>query len=275
MVVTARKQRLYDFEVRTAPMDHMSATELWALELRRLESLGAPTGRDEAVRSKFTLNGGAVGVWYNEVPADPAHVTLEGMRASGGQSLWLKGTTTAGRESGVESAARTVLDTFDTSSTDGFCLEDGVVRVAPSRGESVHLSLTSRRDPRMTIEVDTRTVLQPDRVTFVDLTEERELVASVGGALDVRLDRMRSVAGLYGKELRVAMKLPTGSPELRYTWHYEGEPESAKAPRIDVVGRAAVSDQKRLDAAWEQVLASLRSMFAEGFGNDGARPTRN
>jgi hypothetical protein len=74
------------------------------------------------------------------------------------------------------------------------------------------------------------------------------------------MERERTLAGMSGFEMRVAISLPGEAPQLRYTWHFPGEPGQPGRPKINLIGRAGVAAQGQLDLAWEAVLASLAAI---------------
>ncbi|HEU0124122.1 MAG TPA: T6SS immunity protein Tli4 family protein [Bryobacteraceae bacterium] len=251
MLVTSRSQSIYGVEVKTVPAKEDSADVQWA---RRVESLGA------AVQSKLSFDGGARGIWVRANPAVPSSLTLEASRAVGSHVLWLTTNVTAGKEELGEKLIRKLLSVYSEGTDSGFCVGAGSIRMEGSLSESARMTLEWLGGKPGKIEFGSQTVTEPDMRTFMDLEEEKQFAKASGAALDVRMERERALAGLVGKEMRVAIALPNEAPQLRYTWHYPGQGRNPAHPKINLIGRVPASEQARLDTAWEAVLASLRTV---------------
>lgn len=249
MRVTSRGQSIYGVEVKTFSTKDDPAEAQWA---RRVDSLGA------AVQSKLAFDGGGRGIWVRPNPAIPSSLTLEASRAMNGHILWLTTGVTAGKEELGEKLIRKLLSVYGEGTASGFCVGAGSIRMEGSLSESARMTFEWLGGQAGKIDFASQTVTEPDMQTFMDLEEEKQFAKVSGGTLDIRMERERTLSGMAGKEIRVAIALPNEAPQLRYTWHYPGQGRNPAHPKINLIGRAPAAAQAGLDTAWEAVLTSLR-----------------
>jgi len=245
--VASRHQSIYGVDIRTAPFDDVPIATQW----RNLRAQFGPDARE----IKFPDD--AIGLFYAPYSAMPMNLVLEAMRPMGSHALWVSCAVTAGKESSAERLVAKILSVYGPGTRHGFCAELGSIRMEGSLSESTTLSLVHKQTPGVKIDMETQTVMTPDTSTFTSLDEERDLAKAYGGTLDVRSERYRTVAGMTGKEFRLALTLAGKTPKLRYTWQFSGEPRNPARPHINIVGIAESPSQSNLEAAWEALLDSL------------------
>ena len=251
--VASRRQSIYGVTVRTAPLGDVSIEEHWkALRARR-----GPEARE------IPFPDHARGLWYAPYPAVPSNVVLEAMRPMGDHAVWLTRPATAGKEDPAERLTAKLLSVYAPGTAFGFCAEQGSIRMEGSLTEATALSLVHKTTPGVKVEMETKTVISPDTSTLSSLTEERLVMKAAGGTLDVRSQRDRTIAGMTGKEFRVAIAPPGETAKLRYTWQFSGEPRNPARPHINIGGTAEAATQTALDSGWEDVLGSLASVPME------------
>ena len=247
MKVASRRQSIYGVAIRTAPVGEIPITTQW----NDLRSKHGPAGRE------ITFPDEARGISYAPNPAMPMNLVLEAVRPMGDHALWISRPVTAGKEDAAERLAAKILSVYGPGTTHGFCAELGSIRMEGSLSETTALSLAHTQSPAIKVEMETKTVTAPDTSTFTSLDEERKVMNAVGGTLVVRSERERIVAGMTGKEFRIAIAAPGEPPIVRNTWQFSGEPRNPARPHINFVGTAGTQAQSDLDAAWDAVLNSL------------------
>jgi hypothetical protein len=269
MAVSGRKQEIYRVEVRTVPLAPGATQALWHEQLSRIGRLRAPAGATQVVLRSFELMPGVPAVLYFRDPNIPSLVALEAMRslsdhavlASRGAELnaeQKQALMKAGANQGIARLVELVLSTYAPSVDRGFCVGHGaVVTPKPAVNEDARLTLAHRRSGSVNVRVETHTVAKPDERTYSDLDEERQ-VSGPGTQITVLREQPRQVAGLEGREIRVAVAPPKEPAFLRFTWHFPGLPGKSDRPSISVVGMAPQTEQALLEGVWDPLLASLR-----------------
>jgi hypothetical protein len=163
----------------------------------------------------------------------------------------------AGKEAQAERLVVNLLRAYAPSSTTGFVIGHGAVRLGPAQQETVRLMLRATDAPERTLAFSTQTVARPVTNRFMDTAEEHATMRALGGRVDVLLERARTVAGLPGHEIRLLLAPPGEAPRLRSTWHFPGVAGDGTAPEVTLVAYAPPAQRAALDDAWEVVLGSL------------------
>jgi hypothetical protein len=243
LVEQSRWQSIFRTEVTTHSAGSGSAEDPWEARLQQLKEQ-EPRGVE--------LGPGTQAAWYGAEPVDPNVRTLEAMRPVPGGTLVVKSESDTGREQFGEALTRNIVDSYLPGSRVGFCVGLGAIILGPSRNEEVRLVLASRELPELEVHFETRTVRAPDRTTYSDLDEERQLAAAEGVALIELRNRKRKAAGLVGRELWLRT-----AGLVRFTWHFPGAAGSAIEPAVTLVATAPEHLQADLQAVWEAILTSL------------------
>jgi hypothetical protein len=247
LVEVSRWQSIYRTEVATRT-DEAAFGEYWQHRLEQLQGRQPrPVELEPDVR----------GVWYRTNPASPDLLTLEAVRPAPGGYLVVSGEADAGREAPGETLARIIANAFVPETSQGFCVGTGAIRGETSGNEQVRLVLALEGEPALEVRFSTRTVREPDTMTYSDLDEERQLAAAQGAKLVELRNKRRKAAGLAGREIRISVTEATGEGMLRFTWHHPGVGGEATSPAIDIVGSAPLLLKDRLEFAWDVLLSSL------------------
>jgi hypothetical protein len=270
MAVSGRKQAIYRVDVNTVSLPPTGLQALQDEQLLRIGKLRPPPGAKHAVMRSFEIMPGAPAVLYFRDSSTPNLVALEAMRsvgdhvviASRGADLnsdQRQALLKPGANEGVARLVELVLSTYSPSTARGFCVGHGaVVTPKPAVNEDATLTLAHGRSSNLNIRFETRTVSEPDTRTYSNLDEERQASAAQGLRITVLREQDRSVAGLAGREIRVAVAPAKDLPFVRFTWHFPGVPGRSDQPSINVVGMALQTEQAVLEGSWETILTSLR-----------------
>ena len=248
--VVDRSQSINRTNVITRAVPDGGIDRYWAERLAKTGSAQRPV----------ELQAGVKGVWSARSAVFPKILTLETVSAVRDGLLIVDREADAGKESVAEALVRDIINAFVPSTERGFCVGRGAITLEPSQNEQVRLVLTKSETPDLEIRFQTRTVPEPDMTTYSDLDEEKSLIASKGGTLNVVRDSDRTVAAMNGREIWIAVDVPNEPPLVRFTWHYPGSAASAIRPAIDIVGTTSRERAGQLESLWESILGSLRSI---------------
>ncbi len=233
----SRSQMIYGVRVEAAKPG------AWAA---RMTELGAK------VVSRPAMANGVEAVWYREA----SDLILEARQVRGDAAVTVVRDAPEGKEAVAEKLSGDVLAAYVEGTAAGFCIGPGAIRMGPSLSESVQMMWKGAASS-VRVEFSTQTVTSPDTKTFMDVEEEREFARQAGGSLTVLRERDRTVAGLIGREIWIAVALPGKEPQVRFTWHFAGVGRDGTKPKIDIMGKSALADQAVLEAVWEAMLPSI------------------
>jgi len=205
--------------------------------------------------SRPTLGNDVTAIWYKE----GSDLILEAQAVRDGIAVSVVRDAPEGKEPVAEELAGDVLEHYKPGTAAGFCLGPGAIHLGPSLSESVQMNWQLQSSD-VKLEFSTQTVTQPELDTFMDVDEERGMTKAAGGTLAVLSERDRTVAGLKGREIRIAVTLPGQEPQVRYTWHYPGVGRDGTKPSINFVAKGSVAAQSKLESVWEAMLPSLESI---------------
>lgn len=195
-------------------------------------------------------------------PARPGALKLLAMKPAGDHAVFLEAPVSAGRESVAADVVSQIARAYDPAAADGFCIGHGAFRLPPSKNERARTAFAGAEG--LSLSVETETVAAPEpAATPDDVAADAAAVASDGGTLVVLLQGDRAVAGLPGRELRVALTdkeaLQKGEePLLVYTWVFPGGRADGLHPRVRLAASAPTARAGALDAAWDTLLGTLR-----------------
>ena len=237
VTAVSRSQRIYGVRVEAAKLG------AWAARMVELS---------EKVVSRPTMANGVEAVWYREA----SDLILEARQVRGEAAVTVVRDAPEGKEAVAERLSGDVLAAYGEGTAAGFCIGPGAIRMGPSLSESVQIVWKGIAGT-VRLEFSTQTVTAPDTKTFMDVEEERGFAQLAGGTLAVLRERDRTVAGLVGREIWIAIALPEKAPQVRFTWHFAGVARDGTKPKIDIVGKSGVGDQAALEAVWEAMLPSI------------------
>jgi hypothetical protein len=260
MLVAGRSQSIYGVDVRTLPMPPGGMKTFWEAHLARILPVPLPKESEQGIFRSFELQPAAPAVWYVRDPASPRIRNIEAAVASGAFVVLASTSGEAGKEHIVEDLIRIVFESYAASTSEGFCVGEGAVTSAPSRYEETLISLNHNNVPDFKIRFSTRAVSAPDTTTYSDVGEEKELIDSAGGKLNVHRDHSRSVAGLEGKEITISASAPGEPSSLRFTWHFQGVPGNSSKPMINIVGMTPAKYQPEFEKIWDALLNSIQTV---------------
>lgn len=266
--LTNRSQSIYDVELSTEPLSAGGLGTVWASRIANIERLRPPSGAQQAIIRRFDLAPGAPAVWYFSNPGRAALVALEAGKAVGDHAVIANRSADLddaelaallkGGDPIVEQLVRLVLNDYTPSTKRGFCIGPGaIVNNEPGLREDVRIGFRHPANRDLTLRLQTKVVARPDTQTYSNLEEEKR-TSDPSIKINPLREQNRVVAGLTGKEMRVAVAAPKQAPIVRFTWHFDGVAQKADQPTINVVGFAAERDQALLESAWETLLGSLR-----------------
>ncbi len=233
----SRSQMIYGVRVEAAPLG------AWAA---RMTELG------EKVVSRPAMAAGVEAVWYREA----SDLILEARQVRGEAEVTVVRDAPEGKEAVAERLSGDVLAAYVEGTAAGFCIGPGAIRKGPSLSESVQMVWKGAASS-VRVEFSTQTVTSPDTKTFMDVDEERGFARLAGGSLTVLRERARTVAGLAGREIWIAIAIPGKEAQVRFTWHFAGVGREGTKPKIDIVGTAGAGGQSTLEAVWEAMLPSI------------------
>lgn len=248
---TGRGQSMYRTNIKTIPVPPGGVEAYWKV---RLAQIGPVQPR------RFEFQPDVRSAWSARNATFPNILTLEMVKPVSGGLLFVDREADAGKENLAETLVKDLVNSYVLATDRGFCVGNGAITLEPSQNEQARLSLAPKASPDIEIRLATRTVGAPDVKTYSDVDEERGVTSAAGGTLSVLRDQERSGAGLSGKEIRISAVIPGEKPSVRFTWHYPGAARSSTKPSINVVGTAPVDKQKQLEAIWETVMTSLRTI---------------
>jgi type VI secretion system (T6SS) Tli4-like immunity protein len=260
MIVAGRSQSIYRVDVDTVPMPTEGLQALWSATIAKFRPLPPPSDSESSDRPTFTLQPGVRAIWYIANPSSPEIRTLKGIKPVANHAVIAARSGETGRESDIEMLVKGVLDAYQPVTTQGFCVGFGSINSEPGLNEQTLISFDHKKMRDFDIRFETRTVSKPDTQTYSDVDEEKQLMASAGGKLNVLRDHSRSVAGLEGKEIAISSSAPGEPPSLRFTWHFPGVPQSSSKPMINIVASAPVSQQADLEKIWDAMLKSIQTV---------------
>ena len=263
LVVTSRRQRIYNVDVSTVPMPAKGAAVGWE---QHLEEIKSPlSGPPPVIHRTFNLEPGVPAVWYSIDSTASSTVTLEAAKSRGDHLFRIVRLAAAGKEAIAETLVRNIMNAYVPQATSyGFCVGFGSIVMEPAQVESTAITLADREGNGVEARVETEEVAQPDSSAYSDLSEEKDFAESTGSTLTVLAERDRTVAGMAGKEFRISVAPPGEPTLLRFTWHFEGVAADATKPKIDIMGAANAPQRARLEAAWETLLGSLHPLPVQG-----------
>jgi len=240
VMAMSRSQMIYGVRVEAAKLG------AWAA---RVAELG------EKVVARPAMANGVEALWYRE----GSDLILEARQVRGEAAVTVARDAPEGKEAVAERLAGDVLAAYTEGTGAGFCIGPGAIRMGPSLSESVQMAWKGSASS-VRVEFSTQTVTSPDTKMFMDVNEERDFARLAGGTLTVLRERDRTVAGLVGREIWIAIALPGKEAQLRFTWHYAGVGRDGTKPKIDLVGKSAVGDQAVLEVVWEAMLPSIEAV---------------
>lgn len=247
--MAGRSQSIYGVDVNAPLLTHGGFDTFWQQRLDRLRA-------ERGFRGEVALEDGARGVWMND---GEGGVRLDAARAFGDYVFTTSRSGDEGREAVIQKLSTNVIAAYRPDASAGFCVEHGVITSEPGDAESTSLLASHKRIGELNIRYLTQTVADP--VPDERLSDIREMQQSLPGTKLQRIASLRrSVAGISGREERVAMSPPSEPPVVRFTWKCSGESFRADIPHIMIVGVAPKEHQSELAAVWDVLLDSIRKV---------------
>jgi len=230
---------LYGTQLRVEPLGGRDPAEVWRQAVAR---------RRPPVET-FELAPGVPGM----TSPDGHGLLIEGLQVRDGTALWLLRDTTPEKVSVARKLLAGIVERFSLGGGRAFCLGEASIDMR-SLSETAHLRLAGP-SKAFTIDFQSQTITQP---VSTAQTLDEELAS--GTVREVLRERRREVAGLPGLERWITYEVPGEPLRVRLTWAFEGEPRSSLRPSVSIYGFAPASERAGLEAAWEQVLGSLRPL---------------
>jgi hypothetical protein len=204
-------------------------------------------------------------VWYHSNPDVANQLTIQALKTYSDHVLVVSRGVEAGGEQEIEKLLKIIIDSYVPGAEKGFCVGYGMVTSVPGQNEQAGMSLTDKSLLGFDITFDTHTVREPERTDpLEDIEHDKKAFAAAGHAITVLHNKQRLAADLTGMEGWLSVRTSDNKAILRFSWSYAGTPGSAGAPAIMIVGTASTKDHVELEAAWDELLKSLRTIpFAD------------
>jgi len=259
LAVEGRSQSIYRVDVGTVPIPSGGLKAVWNDRLAQIRALKPPPEVADVIVRTFPLEPGVPAVWYRRSSESARLLALEAMRAVGYHVLLVSRGAEAGHEPGVETLVKAVMDAYEPSTRNGFCVGFGSVTTEPSHTEHASISFVHRMLPDITLGFESQTVREPNEVHLLDDIEPvaRQLAAE-GGQLKVLRNDVRFAAGVKGMEEWISITERGKQPFVIFAWHFPGVGGSSDQPDVILRGQAPAEHQAELETLWEEMLGSLQ-----------------
>lgn len=254
--VAGREQKIYRARVSDDLRSGQAALPGLSATMRVLRS-DLPAG-DPLLR-EFTVDGVGPGAWFGlGDPNSPSRrVVLLAGSADGG--VRMEALATQGKEAQAQEGLRQLAAGYRPGARAGFCLPLGAFQVDPGRNESTRLAAANTRLPGAELRFSTNVVTTPRTDgPLVDPAADAQAMAGSGTTLKPLGQTDRQVGGLAGRDSRAELQEPRKPPTLVYRFFHPGQPASATAPELIIALDGPASAKAALDAAWNQLLDSVR-----------------
>lgn len=259
--LAGRNQSIYGVDASTALLTSDSADAVWSARLSRIRSLKPPAQVRGPVIRNFQVETGAPAVWYFASSTFDRVRRLEAMKTVGDHALVVWFDAQAGKESLAETLVRNVINSYAPGGEHGFCIGHGSITSEPGMSEQALASFVHGELPEFRVSFDTHTVREPATThPLSDIDEEKRQLEAAGGQLRVLRDTERTVSNLLGREGRISVVSPGEKPFVRFTWHFPGTGWRSDQPEIMIKGIALMEHQAMLEAVWEAMLQSVRTV---------------
>lgn len=255
-LVSGRDQRIY-FSRVTDDLRSLGRALPGVSPVQRVLRGDAP-GSEPPLR-EFTLDGVGPAAWYAVGGVHSPNRRLAVLAGSPESGLRLEAMATTGREGQAEQGLRQLAAGYRAGARTGFCLPHGAIVLDPSRSESTRLTALNPRVHGAELRFSTVTTATPrSDGPLADPAADAQAMAGTGTTLTPISKTERRVAGLAGHDARALLKEPNKEPTLIYRFFHPGTANSATAPEIIAALDGPAGRQAELDAAWDQLLDSVR-----------------
>ncbi len=213
----------------------------------------------DPVLREFSLDGVGPGAWFGlGSPTSPSsHVVLLAGTPEAGVRLEVLAST--GKEAQAQEGLRQLAAGYRPGGRTGFCLPNGAFAVDPGRNESTRIAAESAQLPAAELRFSTVAVSAPrSDGPLADPAADAQAMAGSGTTLKPLGQTERKVAGLNGRDSRAQLQEPGKPPTLIYRYFFAGIALNAAAPEIIIALDGPANQQAALDAAWNQLLDSVR-----------------
>ncbi len=213
----------------------------------------------DPVLREFSLDGVGPGAWFGlGSPTSPSrHVVLLAGTVEAGVRLEVLAST--GKEAQAQEGLRQLAAGYRPGARSGFCLPNGAFAVDPGRNESTRIAAESSRILGAELRFSTVAVSTPRTDgPLADPAADAQALAGSGTTLKPLSQTERTVAGLNGRDSRAQLQEPGKAPTLIYRYFFAGLALNAAAPEIIIALDGPADQQPALDAAWNQLLDSVR-----------------
>jgi hypothetical protein len=254
--LTGREQKIYRSSV-TDELRGLGPAVPGLSATQRVLRGDLPTS-DPVIR-EFTLDGVGPAAWFAlGSPSSPSRrlVVLAGTPEAG---LRLEALATVGREAQAEEGLRQLAAGYRPGQRTGFFLPNGAFAVEPGRNETTRLLAEHPRLPGASLRFSTAATTAPrSDGPLADPAADAQAMAGSGSSLKPLGQTERLVAGHKGRDARAELSEPAKPPTLVYRFFFAGIAANAAAPEILIALDGPVSARPALDAAWNQLLDSVR-----------------
>ncbi|MEO8280098.1 MAG: T6SS immunity protein Tli4 family protein [Ideonella sp.] len=219
---------------------------------------GELTATDPVLR-EFNIDGVGPGAWFGlGSPTSPSrHVVLLAGTAESG--VRLEALASTGKEAQAQEGLRQLAAGYRPAARSGFCLPNGAFAVDPGRNESTRVAAESAQLPGAELRFSTLAVSTPRTDgPLVDPVADAKAMAGSGTTLKPLSQTERTVAGFGGRDSRALLQEPGKPPTLVYRFFFAGIALNAAAPEMIIALDGPANQQAALDAAWNQLLDSVR-----------------
>jgi hypothetical protein len=258
MVVAGRSQSIYDVDVRTLLIPPGGIDVLWNARLAKIRPIAPDKEFHPASFRTFELLPGTRAVWFIGNPSSPQLREIEALMPSGNHAVLIVTGGEAGKEPVVENLVRIVLNSYVSSTTQGFCVGDGAVTSVPGVDEQTLISLDHMKVEDFEIRFETQNISGEGAEAYSDQGEEKETSHSGDARMSVLRDGPRVVAALEGKESEIFLAPPQESALVRLTWHFPGVPGNTSKPMINIVAMCPAKYRAELEKIWDALLNSVQ-----------------
>jgi Tle cognate immunity protein 4 C-terminal domain len=208
---------------------------------------------------EFSIDGVGPGAWFGlgDINSPSRRVVLLAGRAEAG--VRLEALASIGKEAQAQEGLRQLAAGYRPGARTGFCLPNGAFQVDPGRNETTRLAAEHPRLPGAELRFSTEAVTTPrSDGPLVDPAADAQAMAGSGSTLKPLGQTDRQVAGFTGRDSRAELQGPRKPPQLIYRFFYPGQAANATAPEIVIALDGPASARAALDAAWNQLLDSVR-----------------
>jgi len=248
---TSNYSSMYRTSLSVQPLPYGGVETMVQQRIEELRTKGFPVKTAGAAEPISGMRS----IWSQENTTFPDIMTLESIGELKKSVFIAHSEADAGKEALAESLVRDLFQSYVPGAISGFSLGDGAIQLEPSQNEQIRRIFKHRIHSDIEIDFETRTVSKPDKKSYADLDEDRQIAR-----IKSLSKRKRVAAHLKGGELWISASGTSEPALVRFTWDYPGEPYSATKPSVAIMGTAELKHQAELEAIWEAVLGSLDSI---------------